>query len=153
MRTTAAELLQAFEGQTIDAFVAAVGTGGTVSGVGEALKARNPRTRVIAVEPAASPVLIGGEPGPTKIQGLNAGFVPDNYHPDTVDEVIGVSDQDAWDTKLALATHEGLLLGISAGANVCAAKQVASELGPGKTVVTILCDTGERYFSLGQYFQ
>ena len=153
MRTTAAELLQAFEGQTIDAFVAAVGTGGTVSGVGEALKARNPRTRVIAVEPAASPVLIGGEPGPTKIQGLNAGFVPDNYHPDTVDEVIGVSDQDAWDTKLALATHEGLLLGISAGANVRAAKQVASELGPGKTVVTILCDTGERYFSLGQYFQ
>jgi cysteine synthase A len=152
-RTTAPELTRAFEGQTIDAFVAAVGTGGTVSGVGEALKARDANTRVVAVEPSASPVLIGGPPGPTKIQGLNAGFVPDNYHPDVVDEVIGVSDRDAWDTKLALATQEGLLLGISAGANVWAARQVASALGPGKTVVTILCDTGERYFSLGEYFQ
>ena len=152
-RTTARELLRAFEGETIDAFVAAVGTGGTVSGVGEALKAHNPAARVIAVEPSASPVLIGGEPGPTKIQGLNAGFVPRNYHADVVNEVIGVSDRDAWDTKLALATEEGLLLGISAGANVWAARQVASALGPGKTVVTILCDTGERYFSLGEYFQ
>jgi len=152
-RTTAPELMRAFEGQTIDAFVAAVGTGGTVSGVGEALKARNASTRVVAVEPSASPVLIGGAPGPTKIQGLNAGFVPDNYHPSVVDEVIGVSDRDAWDTKLALATEEGLLLGISAGANVWAAQQVARALGPGKTVVTILCDTGERYFSLGDYFQ
>ncbi len=151
--STAPELLRAFEGQTIDAFVAAVGTGGTVSGVGEALKAHNPHTRVVAVEPAASPVLIGGKPGPTKIQGLNAGFVPKNYHPEVVDEVIGVSDRDAWDTKLALATDEGLLLGISAGANVWAARQVAKALGPGKTVVTILCDTGERYFSLGEYFQ
>ena len=153
MRTTAPELLRAFEGQSIDAFVAAVGTGGTVSGVGEALKAYDPATRIIAVEPSASPVLIGGEPGPTKIQGLNAGFVPRNYHADVVNEVIGVSDRDAWDTKLALATEEGLLLGISAGANVWAARQVASALGPGKTVVTILCDTGERYFSLGEYFQ
>ena len=153
MRTTARELLRAFEGQIIDAFVAAVGTGGTVSGVGKALKAHDPAARVIAVEPSASPVLIGGEPGPTKIQGLNAGFVPRNYHPDVVDEVIGVSDRDAWDTKLALATEEGLLLGISAGANVWAARQVARDLGPGKTVVTILCDTGERYFSLGEYFR
>jgi cysteine synthase A len=151
--TTAPELLHAFEGQTIDAFVAAVGTGGTVSGVGEALKARNPRTRIVAVEPAASPVLIGGAPGPTKIQGLNAGFVPDNYHSSVVDEVIGVEDQAAWDTKLELAKAEGLLLGISAGANVWAAIEVAKTLGPGKTVVTILCDTGERYFSLGEYFQ
>ena len=151
--TTAPELLQAFEGTIIDAFVAAVGTGGTVSGVGEALKARHPDTRVIAVEPAASPVLIGGEPGPSKIQGLNAGFVPDNYHREVVDEVIGVTDRDAWDTKLALAKEEGLLLGISAGANVWAARQVAKALGPDKTVVTILCDTGERYFSLGEYFQ
>jgi cysteine synthase A len=151
--TTAPELLHAFEGQTIDAFVAAVGTGGTVSGVGEALKARNPQTRIVAVEPAASPVLIGGAPGPTKIQGLNAGFVPDNYHSSVVDEVIGVEDQAAWDTKLALAKEEGLLLGISGGANVWAAIEVAKTLGPGKTVVTILCDTGERYFSLGEYFQ
>jgi cysteine synthase A len=151
--TTATELLHAFEGQTIDALVAAVGTGGTVSGVGGAFKARNPKTRVVAVEPASSPVLAGGEPGPTKIQGLNAGFVPENYHPDVVDDIIGVSDRDAWDTKLALAKEEGLLLGISAGANVWAAQQVAKALGPGKTVVTILCDTGERYFSLGEYFQ
>jgi cysteine synthase A len=151
--TTAPELLRAFEGQAIDAFVAAVGTGGTVSGVGATLKARNPETRVIAVEPAASPVLIGGAPGPTKIQGLNAGFVPENYHPEVVDGVIGVTDRDAWDTKLALAKDEGLLLGISAGANVWAATEVAKTLGPEKTVVTILCDTGERYFSLGEYFQ
>ncbi|MBW2509753.1 MAG: cysteine synthase A [Deltaproteobacteria bacterium] len=151
--TTAWELLRAFDGETIDAFVAAVGTGGTVSGVGKALKERNPSTQVIAVEPAASPVLIGGEPGPTKIQGLNAGFVPRNYQPEVVDRVIGVSDRDAWDTKLALATEEGLLLGISAGANVWAAREVAQQLGPGKTVVTILCDTGERYFSLGEYFE
>jgi len=152
-RTTALELMRAFEGQTIDAFVAAVGTGGTVSGVGEALKARNPEARVFAVEPAASPVLVGGPPGPTKIQGLNAGFIPKNYHADAVDRVIGVSDQDAWNTKLELAKQEGLLLGISAGANVWAAIEVAKELGPGKTVVTILCDTGERYFSLGEYFK
>ncbi|MGB8223481.1 MAG: cysteine synthase A [Polyangiales bacterium] len=152
-RTTARELLAAFEGRQIDAFVAAVGTGGTVSGVGEALKAHNSATRVIAVEPAASPVLAGGSPGPTKIQGLNAGFVPKNYHGDVVDEIIGVRDQDAWATKLALATQEGLLLGISAGANVWAAIEVAKRLGPGKSVVTVLCDTGERYFSLGEYFQ
>jgi cysteine synthase A len=152
-RTTARELLAAFEGRQIDAFVAAVGTGGTVSGVGEALKAHNSATRVIAVEPAASPVLAGGSPGPTKIQGLNAGFVPKNYHGDVVDEIIGVSDQDAWATKLALAKQEGLLLGISAGANVWAAIEVAKRLGPGKSVVTVLCDTGERYFSLGEYFQ
>jgi cysteine synthase A len=152
-RTTATELLHAFEGTQIDAFVAAVGTGGTVSGVGEALKARNPQVRVFAVEPAASPVLLGGPAGPTKIQGLNAGFVPQNYHSDVVDEVIGVEDQDAWDTKLALATDEGLLLGISAGANVWAAIAVAKKLGPDKTVVTVLCDTGERYFSLGEYFK
>ena len=151
--TTAPELLHAFEGQTIAALVAAVGTGGTVSGVGAVLKERNPETRVIAVEPASSPVLIGGEPGPTKIQGLNAGFIPDNYHPEVVDDVIGVTDRDAWDTKLALAKQEGLLLGISAGANVWAAQQVAKAMGPGKTVVTILCDTGERYFSLAEYFQ
>jgi cysteine synthase A len=153
MRTTARELLRAFEGQTIDVFVAAVGTGGTVSGVGEALKARNPATSIFAVEPAASPVLAGGPPGPTKIQGLNAGFIPANYHDEVVDEVIGVSDQEAWDTKLALATDEGLLLGISAGANVWAAIEVAKRLGPEQTVVTILCDTGERYFSLGEYFR
>lgn len=153
MTTTAPELLRAFEGERIDAFVAAVGTGGTVSGVGEALKARNPSVKIFAVEPAASPVLRGGEPGPTKIQGLNAGFVPKNYHAEVVDEVIGVEDRDAWNTKLALAKNEGLLLGISAGANVWAAIRVAQTLEPEQNVITILCDTGERYFSLGGYFQ
>jgi cysteine synthase A len=153
MQTTAPEILRAFEGETIDAFVAAVGTGGTVSGVGEALKRINPATRVLAVEPSASPVLVGGPPGPTKIQGLNAGFIPKNYHAETVDEVIGVSDRDAWNTKLALAKQEGLLLGISAGANVWAAIEVAKRLEPHQIVVTILCDTGERYFSLGEYFR
>ena len=152
-QTTARELLHAFEGDSIDVLVAAVGTGGTVSGVGAALKAHDSRTRVIAVEPAASPVLAGGRPGPTKIQGLNAGFVPDNYHSAVVDEIIGVSDRDAWDTKCALATQEGLLVGISAGANVWAAIRVARELKPGQNVVTILCDTGERYFSLSEYFE
>jgi cysteine synthase A len=151
--TTARELLQAFEGDSIDVLVAAVGTGGTVSGVGAALKAHDPRTRVIAVEPAASPVLAGGKPGPTKIQGLNAGFVPNNYESAVVDEIVGVSDRDAWDTKLALAKREGLLVGISAGANVWAAALVARELDPGQNVVTILCDTGERYFSLSEYFE
>ncbi len=151
--TTAREILQAFEGDSIDVFVAAVGTGGTVSGVGAALKGHDSRTRVIAVEPAASPVLAGGKPGPTKIQGLNAGFVPENYDSAVVDEIVGVSDRDAWETKLALATQEGLLVGISAGANVWAAIRVARELEPGQNVVTILCDTGERYFSLSEYFE
>ncbi len=152
-KTTARELIEAFDGQRIDAFVAAVGTGGTISGVGKALRARHPEARIVAVEPAASPVLAGGPPGPTKIQGLNAGFVPNNYHPSVVDEIIGVSDRDAWDTKLALARDEGLLLGISAGANVWAAREVAKRLRPEQCVVTILCDTGERYFSLGEYFE
>lgn len=151
--TTAREILQAFEGDSIDVFVAAVGTGGTVSGVGAALKGHDSRTRVIAVEPAASPVLAGGKPGPTKIQGLNAGFVPENYDSAVVNEIVGVSDRDAWETKLALATQEGLLVGISAGANVWAAIRVARELEPGQNVVTILCDTGERYFSLSEYFE
>lgn len=151
--TTAPELLRAFESTSIDAFVAAVGTGGTVSGVGATLKAHDGNTRVVAVEPAASPVLLGGKPGPTKIQGLNAGFVPANYDDSHVDRIIGVSDRDAWDTKVALATREGLLVGISAGANVWAAIEVAREFAPEQNVVTVLCDTGERYFSLAEYFQ
>lgn len=151
-RTTAQEILEAMEGIAVDAFVAAVGTGGTVSGVGRALKRVNAATRVHAVEPASSPVLAGGAPGPSKIQGLNAGFVPANYDAGIVDGLIHVSDRDAWETKRALA-HEGLLVGISAGANVFAAAQIARELGPGKNVVTILCDTGERYFSLAEHFE
>jgi cysteine synthase A len=149
---TAREILDAVEGD-LHAFVAAVGTGGTVSGVGAVLKAAHPAVRVFAVEPEASPVLSGGEPGPTKIQGIGAGFVPRNFDGKVVDEIRQVKDRDAHAMKVRLAREEGLLVGISAGANVCAALDFARELGAGKQVVTVLCDTGERYFSLDEYFK
>ena len=149
---TGNELLEAMGDDRIAAFVAAVGTGGTVSGVGARLKQHDPSTRVIAVEPATSPVLSGGEAGPTKIQGIGAGFVPGNFHRSVADEIRQVSDRDAYETKRALAREQGLLVGISAGANAFVAAQVAAELGPDHHVVTILCDTGERYFSLDEYF-
>jgi len=149
-RTTAREILEAMDGEPIGAFVAAVGTGGTVSGVGRALKAIDPRVRVIAVEPDESPVLRGGAAGPSKIQGIAAGFVPGNFDRRVVDEIRGVSDRRAWDTKQRLAREEGLLVGISAGANVAVALEVAAEIGG--PVVTVLCDTGERYFSLEAHF-
>jgi cysteine synthase A len=151
--TTAREIVEAMRPLSLDAFVAGVGTGGTVSGVGEVLRRElSPRPRIVAVEPASCATISRGERGPTKIQGLAAGFVPKNYHPDVVDEVRTVSDEDAWRTKVALARREGLLVGISAGAAVHAALEVARELGPGKNVVTVLPDTGERYFSLEEYF-
>jgi cysteine synthase A len=151
--TTAREVLGAMQGLTIDAFVAGVGTGGTVSGVGEVLRREvTPAPRIVAVEPDACATISRGERGPTKIQGLAAGFVPRNYHPSVVDEVRTVTDVDAWRTKVALARREGLLVGVSAGAAVHAALGVARELGRGKNVVTILPDTGERYFSLEEYF-
>jgi cysteine synthase A len=151
-RTTAHEILSAMDGLTIDAFVAGVGTGGTVSGVGPELRKQHAGVRVIAVEPDACATISRGERGPTKIQGLAAGFVPSTYRASAVDEVRTVKDDDAWRTKQRLARHEGLLVGISAGANVFTAFDVARQLGPGKNVVTILCDTGERYFSLEEYF-
>ncbi len=156
-RTTAREILHALGDLTLDAFVAGVGTGGTVSGVGGALRAAlGPASRggprIVAVEPDACATISRGERGPTKIQGLAAGFVPDNYHADVVDEVRTVSDADAWRAKVGLARHSGLLVGISAGAASFVADAVARELGPGKNVVTVLCDTGERYFSLAEYF-
>ncbi|HTQ43400.1 MAG TPA: cysteine synthase A [Polyangiaceae bacterium] len=151
--TTAGEVLEAMRGLSIDAFVAGVGTGGTVSGVGEVLRRElRPPPRVVAVEPDACATISRGERGPTKIQGLAAGFVPANYHPGVVDEVRTVTDADAWRTKVDLARREGLLVGISAGAAVHAALAVARELGAGKNVVTVLPDTGERYFSLEEYF-
>ncbi|MDD9945975.1 MAG: cysteine synthase A [Myxococcales bacterium] len=152
-RRTAVEILEAMGDQRVDALVAAVGTGGTVSGIGRRLKEHWGGTRVIAVEPANSPVLAGGDPGPTKIQGIGAGFVPRNYDPQVVDEVRAVSDRDAYQAKTALAQGDGLLVGISAGANVHVAASVAREMGPKAHVVTILCDTGERYFSLDEYFE
>jgi len=151
-RTTAPEILAQTEGRALDAFVAGVGTGGTITGVGEVLKARFPSLRVIAVEPAASAVLSGGKWGPHRIQGIGAGFVPEVLNRAVIDEIATVADRDAWQTKLQLAHREGLLVGISAGAAVHVACQVARRLGPGKAVVTVLPDTGERYFSLDEYF-
>jgi cysteine synthase A len=144
-RTTAPELLQQFE--RIDAFVTGVGTGGTITGVGEVLKARMPKVRIVAVEPAASPVLSGGEPGFHKIQGIGAGFVPEILNTAIIDEVITVSDADAAACTRRLAKQEGLLVGISAGAACVGAIQVARRLGPGTTVVTMFPDTGERYLT------
>jgi cysteine synthase len=151
-RTTAFEIIQAMEGLSIDAFVAGVGTGGTVSGVGPELRKQHPGVRIVGVEPDACATISRGERGPTKIQGLAAGFVPKNFDRSAVDEVRTVGDRDAWRTMRALATEEGLLVGISSGATVHAAHAVARELGAGKHVVTVLADTGERYFSLAEYF-
>jgi cysteine synthase A len=150
-RTTAEELWAQLDGR-VDAFVAGVGTGGTITGVGRLLRERAPAARVIAVEPAASRVLSGGAPGLHRIQGIGAGFVPATLDRAVIDEVRAVDDVTAWQTAKALARTEGLLVGISAGANVAVACQVARELGPGRRVATILCDTGERYFSLESAF-
>ncbi|MCK9337096.1 MAG: cysteine synthase A [Arcobacteraceae bacterium] len=149
--TTAKEILKDTDGK-IDIFVAAVGTGGTITGIGQVLKQYNPNIQVIAVEPASSPVLSGGSPAPHKIQGIGAGFVPKVLDTSIYDEVIKVSNEDAFETSRKLANTEGLLVGISAGANVFASSLVASRAeNKGKTIVTILCDTGERYLSSGLY--
>ncbi len=144
-RTTAVELLQQF--QQIDAFVAGVGTGGTITGVGEVLKDKMKSARIYAVEPAASPVLSGGEPGFHKIQGIGAGFVPAVLNRQVIDEIIPVSDEEAMHYTRRLAQEEGLLVGISSGAACAAAARVAQKLGPGKTVVTVFADKGEHYLS------
>jgi len=151
--TTALEILEAMRPLSIDAFVAGIGTGGTISGVGAVLRRNGPPSpRIVGVEPESCATISRGQRGPSKIQGLAAGFVPKNYDATVVDEVRTVTDADAWQTKQDLARREGLLVGISAGAAVHVALCVARELGEGKNVVTVLPDTGERYFSLEEYF-
>jgi cysteine synthase len=150
-QTTALEIWEALDGR-IDAFVAAVGTGGTITGCGEVFKQRDAQVKIVAVEPSGSPVLSGGDPGPHKIQGIGAGFVPKVLNRSILDGVVTVTDDQAYQTAKLLAKREGLLVGISSGANVFAAQKVAQELGAGKNVVTILCDTGERYISIEKYF-
>ena len=150
-KTTALEIWEALEGK-IDAFVAAVGTGGTITGCGEIFRERNPSVGIIAVEPAGSPVLSGGEAGPHKIQGIGAGFVPQVLNRSILDKVMTVTDEEAYQTSKQLAKKEGLLVGISSGANVFAAQKIAAERAPDQNVVTVLCDTGERYLSIEKYF-
>ncbi len=135
------------------AFVAGVGTGGTLAGAAPVLRREFPGLSVVAVEPEACAVLSGRAPGPTRIQGLGAGFVPAVLDRSVYDRVIAISDEEAWATKLRLAREEGLLLGVSSGAAVAAASRVAVELGAGATVVTLLADTGERYFSMEAWFE
>ena len=144
-RTTAVEILEQFP--RIDAFVAGVGTGGTITGVGDVLHRERPGCRVFAVEPASSAVLSGGKPGYHKIQGIGAGFVPENLDPKSYDDVIAIEDADAAEHARRLAREEGLLVGISSGANCAAAVRVAKSLTPEHVVVTVFCDTGERYLT------
>lgn len=146
-RTTAEEIWKDTDG-TVDVFVAGVGTGGTLTGVGEVLKERKPSVRIVAVEPQDSPVLSGGKPGPHKIQGIGAGFVPGVLDTRVYDEVVQVRHEDAGEISRRLAREEGILAGISAGANVWAALEIAKRKeSKGKTLVTVICDTGERYLS------
>jgi cysteine synthase A len=146
-RTTAREILMALDGR-IDAFVAGIGTGGTITGVGSVLKSEIAGIRIVGVEPAASPLLSGGRARPHGIQGIGASFVPRVFDRSVVDEIVTVRDEAATEMALRLTREEGLLVGISAGANVCAAREIARRLGPEHIVVTVLPDTGERYLSV-----
>ena len=151
-KTTAIEILDACEGR-IDCFVAAVGTGGTITGTGEVLKKENPGIKIVAVEPQNSAVLSGHKPGRHNIQGIGAGFIPQILNQKIIDQIIMVDDKEAYDMMKRLGKEEGLSVGISSGANVVAALKVAQSLGKGKRIVVILCDTGERYFTMEQYFE
>ncbi|MBI4687691.1 MAG: cysteine synthase A [Nitrospirae bacterium] len=149
-KTTAKEILEAL-GADIDAFVAGVGTGGTITGVGEVLKDKNPQIKIIAVEPSKSPVLSGGEPGPHKIAGIGAGFYPGVLNTKVYDEIIPVNDEDAFNMTRRLAKEEGILAGISSGAALWAAIKIAQTLGEGKRVVVVFPDRGDRYLSTGVF--
>jgi cysteine synthase A len=151
--TTAMEILRDTDGK-VDLLVAGVGTGGTITGIAEVLKEKNPDFKVIAVEPISSPVLSGGNPGPHKIQGIGAGFIPDILREDLIDEIIQVNDEDAANTLIRLAREEGILAGISSGAATYAALEVAARKeNKGKRIVVILPDTGERYLSMDWVFE
>ncbi|MDW0114658.1 cysteine synthase A [Sporosarcina saromensis] len=147
--TTGPEIADAFD--QVNAFIAGIGTGGTITGVGSVLKERFPGVKIVAVEPADSPVLSGGQPGPHKIQGIGAGFVPKVLDTDVYDEIIQVSNEDAYDLARRAAREEGILGGVSSGAAIFAALQVAEQLGKGKTVVAVLPSNGERYLSTPLY--
>ncbi|MWV47552.1 cysteine synthase A [Paenibacillus sp. HJL G12] len=151
--TTGPEIVEAIEsiGGTLDAFVAGIGTGGTISGAGEVLKKSFPDVKIVAVEPAASPILSGGKPGPHKIQGLGANFIPDILNREIYDEIIHVENDEAFETARRVAKEEGVLAGISSGAAVFAALKVAKELGKGKRVVVVIPSNGERYLSTPLY--
>jgi cysteine synthase A len=150
-QTTAQEILDSVPGG-VDAFVAGVGTGGTLSGVAEVLKQANPKVKIVAVEPEANAVLSGEKPGPHKIQGIGPGFIPKVLNQKIIDEIIKVSDDQAFRTSQELAKKEGLFVGISSGAACWAGLKAAKDLGQGRKVVVIFPDTGERYSSMEQYF-
>ena len=147
-QTTAQEIWSATDGN-VDAFVCGVGTGGTITGVADVIKKRKPDFRVVAVEPSESPVISGGTHSPHKIQGIGAGFIPKNLDVDLVDDIELVSTEEAFDMRSRLIKEEGIMAGISSGASVCAAIRIAEQMGAGKTVVTVIHDTGERYLSMG----
>jgi len=146
-KTTAEEILYDMKKMVLDYLVVGVGTGGTITGVGEVLKKKYPLLKVVAVEPKDSPVLSTGNAGPHKIQGIGAGFIPEILNLDIIDEIITVSNEDAFETSIKLCKQEGVLAGISSGANVWAAIEIAKKAGKGKTVLTVIPDTGERYLS------
>lgn len=146
-KSTAHEIIEDLGDRVPDYFIAGVGTGGTLSGVGEILKKKYPAVRIVAVEPSASPVLSGGQPGPHKIQGIGAGFIPQILNLNIIDEIIQVDDESAIQTARHLATEEGILTGISAGANMLAALQIAKRSHTEQLLITIFPDTGERYLS------
>lgn len=151
-KTTAKEILEDMDGN-LDIFVAGVGTGGTITGVGEILKQKNPNIKIIAVEPATCAVLSGEKPGPHKIQGIGAGFIPDVLNIKIIDEIVKISDNEAFRHSKLIAKEEGLFVGISSGAVMAACLKIAEKLEKGQIIVTVFPDTGERYFSMEQYFE